>query len=698
LINQADFVACHNQAYLRQYDMLKDLKKEGTFLLNCMWSPEEVGDRLPAKVKRDIAKKNLKFYTIDATHIADHLGLGSRINMVMQAAFFKLVEIMPVEDALKYLKEGVEKTYKKKGQKIVDMNCAAIDKGAEGITEIKIPSDWANAEDPKEKQVELPQFIEEILIPMNRQEGDDLPVSAFNGREDGTFPAGTAAYEKRGVAVHLPQWQKDKCIQCNQCSFVCPHAAIRPVLIDEEEQLTAPVEFDTVKATGKGFENYQYRMQVSPLDCLGCGNCADICPSKEKALVMKDYADVIKEKDNWQYSTTVKIKDTLMSKETVKGSQFAKPYIEFSGACAGCGETPYIKLVTQLFGERMMIANATGCSSIWGGSAPATPYCMDVNGRGPSWANSLFEDNAEYGYGMLMAVNQMRGKIESTLRAMLSLDLPEYLAEAIGEWLENKDSGDGSRVASDKLMAAIDRLPNNDDAVTKLVPFIKERKDFLVKKSIWALGGDGWAYDIGYGGLDHVLASGENVNILVFDTEVYSNTGGQASKSTPTAAIAKFAAAGKRIKKKDLGMMAISYGYVYVAQVSMGADKAQFMKAVIEAEKYDGPSLIICYSPCINHGLKKGMGKTQEDMKDAVEAGYWHLFRFNPELQAKGQNPFTLDSKAPTTSFKEYILGQVRYSSLSKEFPDIADKLFEMAEDNSKERYESYRRLAEQKY
>ncbi|MEG1931465.1 MAG: 4Fe-4S double cluster binding domain-containing protein, partial [Anaerovorax sp.] len=426
---------------------------------------------------------------------------------------------------------------------------------------------------------------------------------------------GTAAYEKRGVAVHLPQWQKDKCIQCNQCSFVCPHAAIRPVLIDEEEQLTAPVEFDTVKATGKGFENYQYRMQVSPLDCLGCGNCADICPSKEKALVMKDYADVIQEKDNWQYSTTVKIKDTLMSKETVKGSQFAKPYIEFSGACAGCGETPYIKLVTQLFGERMMIANATGCSSIWGGSAPATPYCMDVNGRGPSWANSLFEDNAEYGYGMLMAVNQMRGKIESTLRAMLSLDLPEYLAEAIGEWLENKDSGDGSRVASDKLMAAIDRLPDNDDAVTKLVPFIKERKDFLVKKSIWALGGDGWAYDIGYGGLDHVLASGENVNILVFDTEVYSNTGGQASKSTPTAAIAKFAAAGKRIKKKDLGMMAISYGYVYVAQVSMGADKAQFMKAVIEAEKYDGPSIIICYSPCINHGLKKGMGKTQEDMK-----------------------------------------------------------------------------------
>lgn len=698
LINQADFVACHNQAYLRQYDMLKDLKKEGTFLLNCMWSPEEVGDKLPAKVKRDIAKKNLSFYTIDATHIAEDLGLGSRINMVMQAAFFKLVEIMPVNDALKYLKEGVEKTYKKKGQKIVDMNCAAVDKGAECIRKIEIPRDWANAEDPKEKMVELPKFIEEILIPMNRQEGDDLPVSAFNGREDGTFPAGTSAYEKRGVAVFLPEWQKDNCIQCNQCSFVCPHASIRPVLLDKEEQERAAASFETVQATGKGFEDYQYRMQVSPLDCLGCGNCADICPSKEKALIMRDYADVIHETDNWDYSTTVKIKDKLMSKETVKGSQFAKPYIEFSGACGGCGETPYIKLVTQLFGDRMMIANATGCSSIWGASAPSMPYCKDENGRGPSWANSLFEDNAEYGFGMLMAVNQMRAKIESTLRTMLSLDLPEHLAEAIGEWLENKDSGEGSRIASDKLMASIDRLPANDDAVHKLIPVIKDRKDFLVKKSIWALGGDGWAYDIGYGGLDHVLASGENVNVLVFDTEVYSNTGGQASKSTPTAAIAKFAAAGKRIKKKDLGMMAMSYGYVYVAQVSMGADKSQFMKAIIEAEKYDGPSIVICYAPCINHGLKKGMGKTQEDMKDAVESGYWHLFRFNPELKAKGQNPFVLDSKAPSTSFKDYILGQVRYSSLTKEFPEVAGKLFEMAEENANDRYDSYKRLADQKY
>ncbi len=698
LINQADFVACHNQAYLRQYDMLKDLKKGGTFLLNCMWENEkEVAEHLPAKVKRELAKKNINFYVIDAWKYAGEIGLGSRINMIMQSAFFKLTNVIPMEQAIEYLKEGIEKTYKKKGQSVVEMNWKAVDAGANGIKKINVPAEWVNSENPKGKTEELPEFIEQILIPMNKQEGEDLPVSAFNGREDGTFPSGTSAYEKRGVAILLPEWNKDACIQCNQCSFVCPHAAIRPILLDKAEKEKAPFIFETVPATGKGLEGYHYRMQLSALDCLGCGNCADICPAKEKALTMKAYAQVVKEADNWNYSTTIPVKDKLLNKETVKGSQFAKPYIEFSGACAGCGETPYIKLVTQLYGDRMLIANATGCSSIWGASAPSMPYCKDENGRGPAWANSLFEDNAEYGYGMLLASKQMREKIEHTMKALLELDIAEDLKEAIEEWLEYKEDGKESRAKSDKVMQCIDNLKTSDDVIQKLCKRISDSKDYLVKKSIWALGGDGWAYDIGYGGLDHVLASGENINILVFDTEVYSNTGGQASKSTPAAAIAKFAASGKRIKKKDLGMMAMSYGYVYVAQVGMGADKAQLLKAITEAEAYDGPSLIIAYSPCINHGLKKGMGKSQENIKDAVDSGYWHLYRFNPELKKKGKNPFTLDSKAPTASFKDFIMGQMRYSSLSREFPDISDKLFDMTEEYAKERYEGYKKLAEEK-
>ena len=595
---------------------------------------------------------------------------------------------------MKYLKEGLEKTYKKKGQNIVDMNCAAVDQGIEAIRKIEIPEDWAEAEDPKEKYEELPEFIEEILMPMNRQEGDDLPVSAFDGIEDGTFPSGTAAYEKRGTAVYLPEWQADKCIQCNQCSFVCPHAAIRPMLLDEAEKAKAPEHFETIKATGKGMEGLQYRMQLSALDCLGCGNCADICPAKEKALVMKPYAQVVKEAENWEYGIKLPRKDERVDTATVKGSQFAKPYIEFSGACAGCGETPYIKLATQLFGDRMLIANATGCSSIWGASAPTMPYCKDENGRGPAWANSLFEDNAEYGYGMLLAAKQMREKIEHNMRALLELDIDEKLKEAMEEWLEYKDDGKESRAKSDKVVEAIHNMTTTDEVVNMLCDRIIELKDYLVKKSVWALGGDGWAYDIGYGGLDHVLASGENINILVFDTEVYSNTGGQASKATPAAAIAKFAASGKRIKKKDLGLMAMSYGYVYVAQVGMGADKNQLMKAMIEAEAYDGPSLIIAYAPCINHGLKKGMGKSQENIKDAVEAGYWHLYRYNPDLKKKGKNPFTLDSKEPTASFRDFIMAQIRYSSLAKEFPEIADKLFAMTEEDAKDKYNTYKELA----
>ncbi|HML37679.1 MAG TPA: pyruvate:ferredoxin (flavodoxin) oxidoreductase [Bacillota bacterium] len=695
LINEADFVACHNQAYVDQYNLLKGLKKGGTFVLNCIWDDESLNEHLPAAMKRYIAKNDINFYTINATAIAEEIGLGNRINMVMQAAFFKLAKVIPLDDAVKYLKEAVEHSYGKKGEKIVKMNNAAIDRGITDIKKVTVPADWADAKDSDKVKRDVPDFIEEVLIPMTRQEGDDLPVSAFVDREDGTFPAGTAAYEKRGVAVNVPKWKPENCIQCNQCSFVCPHASIRPVLVTADEKAKAPAGFDTIKTIGKGLEGLEYRMQLSPMDCMGCGNCADICPAKEKALVMVPFAELEEEKEKWNYFAKLPIKDQLLSKETVKGSQFAKPYIEFSGACAGCGETPYIKLITQLFGDRMMIANATGCSSIWGASAPSTPYCADENGRGPSWANSLFEDNAEYGFGMFIATKQMREKIADCCNSLLAMNIPADLKAALEGWLQDKNDGALSRAASDKLMAAIDGLKADDKEVASLAKEISDRKDYLVKKSVWALGGDGWAYDIGYGGLDHVLASGENVNILVFDTEVYSNTGGQSSKSTPAAAIAKFAASGKRIKKKDLGMMAMSYGYVYVAQVGMGADKNQFMKAVIEAEKYDGPSIIICYAPCINHGIKKGMGKSQENIKDAVDAGYWHLYRYNPELKKEGKNPFSLDSKAPTASFKDFIMGQVRYSSLAQEFPEVADKLFEMAEENAKERYDSYKRLAD---
>ena len=697
LINHADFVACHNQAYLRQYDMLKDLKKGGTFLLNCLWTPEEIENHLPAKVKRDLARKDINFYIIDGWKIASEIGLGGRINMIMQAAFFKLSEVMPLDDAIKYLKEGIEKTYKKKGQKIVDMNCAAVDKGITAIHKVEIPDEWADVQNPKEKYEELPEFIEEILIPMNHQEGDDLPVSAFSGREDGTFPSGTSAYEKRGVAIMLPEWKEENCIQCNQCSFVCPHAAIRPILLTEEEKAKAPQSFRTIPAIGKELKGHHYRMQVSALDCLGCGNCADICPAKEKALVMKPYAEELQEADDWSYAMSIPRKDKLVDTHTVKGSQFAKPYIEFSGACAGCGETPYIKLITQLFGDRMMIANATGCSSIWGASAPSMPYCTDENGRGPAWSNSLFEDNAEFGYGLFLAQKQMREKIEHDMRALLQLDVDESLREAIVEWLDNMNDGSVSREKSEAVLREIEELNTNDDIIIRLCQRIAENKDYLVKKSVWALGGDGWAYDIGYGGLDHVLASGENINVLVFDTEVYSNTGGQASKSTPTAAIAKFAASGKKIRKKDLGKQAMSYGYVYVAQVGMGADKNQLMKAITEAESYDGPSLIICYAPCINHGLSKGMGKSQENIKDAVDCGYWQLYRYNPMLKEKGENPFILDSKEPNGKFKEFIMGQTRYSSLAKEFPQVADKLFELTEKQAMERYEDYKKLSEMK-
>jgi pyruvate-ferredoxin/flavodoxin oxidoreductase len=696
LISEADFVACHNQAYVTQYNLLKGLKKGGTFVLNCLWSDAELEQHLPASMKRYIAENDIEFYTIDATDIALKLGLGNRINMIMQSAFFKLAKVIPVEDAIAFLKESVVEAYGSKGDNIVSMNQAAVDAGAENLHKVSIPASWKDASDPAGDGSDLPDFIAKILIPMNRQEGEDLPVSLFEDAADGTFPAGSAAYEKRGVAVDVPHWIKENCIQCNQCSFVCPHASIRPVVATEAELAGAPAGFETIKTTGKGFEGTGYRIQVSPLDCMGCGNCADICPAPTKALEMKALETQMDQKENWNFGVAVPVKDDITSKKSVKGSQFAHPYLEFSGACTGCGETPYIKVITQLFGDRMMIANATGCSSIWGASAPSTPYCKDAAGRGPSWANSLFEDNAEYGLGMAMGVKQIREKIHALLVELQAKTGIAAVKDACQAWIDAMEDGDASRGTSDALIAALAAADLCPDCKA-LAEEIMDKKDFLVKKSVWCVGGDGWAYDIGYGGLDHVLSTGEDINILVFDTEVYSNTGGQSSKATPTAAIAKFAASGKRTGKKDLGMMAMSYGYVYVAQVGMGADKNQFMKAIVEAEKYKGPSLIICYAPCVNHGLKKGMGKAQENIKDAVECGYWSLYRYNPELEDAGKNPFILDSKEPTGDFRQFILDQVRYSSLSREFPEVAEQLFAQTEKEARLRYEKYRRLSEKK-
>lgn len=698
LIDNADYIACHNQSYVNQYDLLKGLKNGGTFVLNTIWSDKELEEHLPAKMKNFIAKNNINFYTVNATKIAQEIGLGNRINMIMQSAFFKLANIIPEEEATEYLKASISKAYGKKGEKIVNMNYEAVEQGKNALVKINVPDSWANVADNVDVNNKEPEFIKNILRPINAQDGDSLPVSAFNGIEDGTFPAGTAAYEKRGIAINVPEWIIENCIQCNQCAYICPHATIRPFLLTEEEVNNAPEGFNTKKAVGKGFEGLQYRMQVDTMDCTGCGNCADICPAKEKALVMEplgSQTDV--EIPNWEYAVSkVSYKGDLVVGKTVKDSQFKTPLIEFSGACAGCGETAYIKLVTQLFGERMMIANATGCSSIWGGSAPTTPYTINHEGKGPSWANSLFEDNAEFGYGMYLGVKQIRAKLRDSINELISTTDCSETKEALENWISNMEDGEASKGATSKLLDIIENKSFTGRA-QELINEIKERKDYLVKRSQWILGGDGWAYDIGYGGLDHVLASGEDVNVLVFDTEIYSNTGGQASKSTPIAAMAKFAAAGKRSKKKDLGMMAMSYGNVYVAQVSMGADKNQLLKAVIEAENYPGPSLIIAYAPCISHGLKEGMGRSVANEAQAVACGYWHLYRFNPMLKEGGKNPFSLDSKEPTASFRDFIMGQVRYAAIAKQFPDVAEELFNMTEQNAKERYKSYQRLAENK-
>lgn len=693
LINAADFVAVHNQSYVYNYDVTAGLKKGGTFLLNCTWTADELEANLPGQIKRYIAQNDIKFYIIDAVKIAQEIGLGGRINMIMQSAFFKLADIIPLADAVKYLKEAVEHSYGKKGQNIVDMNNAAIDQGINAITEVTVPAAWAEAADSHKAAATGNKFIDDVLVPMNRLEGDKLPVSTFvEEHADGTFPSGTSAYEKRGIAINVPEWQIDTCIQCNQCAFVCPHAAIRPVLMTEEEAAKAPASLPSKDAIGA--KGLKFAITISPLDCTGCGNCAQVCPApKGKALVMKPLDTQVAKTVNWDYAMKeVAHKPNPMSKLTMKGIQFEQPLLEFSGACAGCGETPYAKLVTQLVGDRMMIANATGCTSIWGASAPSMPYTKNCAGHGPSWANSLFEDNAEYGLGMYLGVKQSRERVADMVRAMPLDQAPEDLRKALTDWLENMNVSEGTRERADALTAALEKYK---DGCEKCAALYKERQ-FFVKRSHWIFGGDGWGYDIGYGGLDHVLASGENVNVMVFDTEVYSNTGGQSSKSTPTAAIAKFAASGKKTKKKDLGMMAMSYGYVYVAQVAMGADKNQTLKAIAEAEAYDGPSLIIAYAPCINHGLKVGMGCSQLEAKRAVEAGYWANYRYNPDLKAQGKNPFILDSKEPTADFREFLMGEVRYSSLQKMFPDTAEALFEKTEADAKERLNNYKKLAEQ--
>lgn len=694
LITNADYIACHNKSFIFNFDVLKGLKKNGSFVLNCPWKQEELDEKLPAFMKRYIAENNINFYTIDAVSIAQSIGLGGRINMIMQSAFFKLSNVIPVDDAVAHLKKSVEKSYGRKGQNIVDMNKAAIDKGIEVLHKVEIPASWKSAEDEINDNKSEPDFIKEIQRPMARHEGDELPVSSFNGMEDGTFPLGTTSYEKRGIAVKIPQWQIDKCIQCNQCSFICPHSVIRPYLINEQEKAKAPSGFESKKAVGKDLEGLEYRIQISPLDCTGCGNCADICPAPGKALVMENAdQEIERQSENWEFGLTIEQKDKLLDPKSLKGSQFTRPLLEFHGACPGCGEPAYIKLLTQLFGDRMMIANATGCSSIWGGSAPAIPYSTNSKGKGPSWGNSLFEDNAEYGFGMYLAVKQIRENLIELIQQALESNISSELKEAFNNWLTWMEDGDKSKEASVKILDILEKENNQNNGI---IAKILEKKDYLVKKSQWIIGGDGWAYDIGYGGVDHVIASGEDVNIFVMDTEIYSNTGGQASKSTQTGQVAKFTAMGKKVRKKDLGMMAMSYRHVYVAQIALGSNMNHAIKAISEAEAYNGPSLIIAYAPCISHGIKSGMGTTLAEEKRAVESGYWHLYRYNPMLDMEGKNPFVLDSKEPSKPFKEFINGEVRYSSLKTIFPHIAEKAFDKAEEHAKEKYNTYKKLSEQ--
>ncbi|WP_319543446.1 pyruvate:ferredoxin (flavodoxin) oxidoreductase [uncultured Pseudodesulfovibrio sp.] len=686
LVTAADYIACHNPSYVHLYDVLDGIKNGGTFVLNCAWTAADMDKELPAEMRRTIARKNLKFYTVDAVKIAGEVGLGGRINMIMQTAFFKLADVIDFAEAVKLLKDGIKAAYGKKGDKIVNMNNAAVDNAINAIVEVPVPAAWADLADDAAIEANEPDYVKNVMRPVLAQKGDDLPVSAFS--VDGTMPLSTAKYEKRGVAINVPEWIADNCIQCNQCAFVCPHSALRPVIADDAELKNAPATFGTIEAKGKDVKGMQYRMQVAAQDCLGCGNCADICPSKDKALVMKPIATQLDEQvPNWDFAETVSFKEAF-KRDTVKGSQFRQSLMEFSGACAGCGETPYVKVLTQLFGERMIIANATGCSSIWGASAPSTPYCTNAEGHGPAWGNSLFEDAAEFGFGIEMGVNNRRATLISKCEAALATASGDAKT-ALEGWLAAKDDAAASAETGDALKAA---LKGTTDETLKS---IAADADLFTKKSVWIFGGDGWAYDIGFGGVDHVIASGKDVNILVMDTEVYSNTGGQSSKATPLGSIAKFAAAGKGTGKKDLGRMAMTYGYVYVASVAMGADKQQMMKAFREAEAYNGPSLIICYAPCINQGIKKGMGKTQLEQKLAVDSGYWPLYRYNPELVAENKNPFILESKAPDGSLQEFMSGENRYAMLERFHPELSKAFRAQIEKDYADRYAILTHLAE---
>ena len=691
-IDQPDFVACHNPAFVTRYDILEGIRENGVFLLNSEWSIKEMEDHLPAAMKRTIAHKNLKFYNIDAFKIAGEIGLGGRINVIMQAAFFKLSEVIEPELAFKQIENMIEKSYGKKGAEIVEKNVSAIYKALEALEKIDYPDSWADADKGATYEPEeAPQYVVDTIYPMIELKGDDLPVSAFN--PDGTVPTGTTRYEKRGIAIQVPVWIPENCIQCNQCSFVCPHATIRPYLAREEDLQDAPDSFITLDGSGKDIKGLKYRIQVTPLDCTGCGNCVDICPAKPNALELQPFVEAEEIEDiNYRFAESLPELDLEIPATTVRGSQFQKPLFEFNGACAGCGETPYIKVITQLYGNRMLIANATGCSSIYGGNAPTVPYTVDSRGRGPAWASSLFEDNAEFGYGYSLAVNQLRAKLTDNVNQVLQTPISSPLKNALQNWIEVKDSGQPSLKAADEVrdLLEIEKPQSGSDELLKQ---IRENATLLPKRSIWIFGGDGWAYDIGFGGLDHVISTGADVNILVMDTEVYSNTGGQSSKATPTAAIAKFAAAGKEIRKKDLGLMAVTYGYVYVAMVSMGANKNQFMKALVEAESYPGPSLIIAYSPCIAHGINMHM--SQREAKLAVESGYWPLYRYNPLLAKEGKNPFILDSKEPKEELRTFMMNEVRFRALTKEFPERAEMLFKKAEETSKEKLEMYKKLAE---
>ncbi len=706
LVKQANFVACHNQSYISKYDIVSEIKEGGVFLLNTIWSDEELNEKLPANVKRTIAKKNIKFYCIDAVDIAKEIGLGNRTNAILQAAFFKLADIIPLDDAVKYMKEAIVKSYGHKGEKIVEMNNKAVDAGIANLRQVTVPAQWAEATEgcccgtttEREELTEdkLQEYVKKIMEPVNALKGDDLPVSAFKDHADGTVPLGSSKFEKRGVSVDVPTWDTTKCIQCNQCSLVCPHACIRPFLLNDEEVKNAPEEYKMADATGKGMEQYKFAITISPLDCTGCGSCIAACPAKEKALSFTTLENSSAEIKNWEYAMELSQKENPMDKFTVKGSQFEQPLLEFSGACAGCGETSYAKLMTQLFGDRMYFANATGCTQAWGAACPSVPYTTNKEGKGPAWSNSLFENNAEFSLGMCLAVKQQRERLVMQiehLREELEREGNEAeVVKAIDAYLENKDCMDCTVKVSDALVEALEK----SSLQSEYKNFILHNKEHLSKKSMWMYGGDGWAYDIGFGGLDHVLASGEDVNILIVDTEVYSNTGGQSSKATPVGAVAQFAASGKKTAKKDLGMLAMAYGYVYVAQVALGANPAQLIKAMKEAESYHGPSIIIAYAPCINHGIVKGMSSAMEESKKAVEAGYWFLYRYNPLLKEQGKNPFILDSKEPKEDYRQFLMGEVRYASLLRTFPESGEELLQRAEAFSKEKYETYKVMAEE--